>query len=178
MQACSPPTRPVSLPSHAWDIHARGAHADPNSLHSDDYEAKCAFSDFANWIIPGSVLLGRYPFIEPSRCLTRAQGEMHLSQILEADIDTFVCLQVRRQGARARPAPLVHPQEYIGPTLLPSAAAVSSAWTHDVLSLHSASHAAASQEELPAQEQLKMVGKSGFMPYKTTAELIQCSLNK
>ena len=35
-------------------------------------EAECdtahAFSSFANWIIPGKVLLGRYPYVEPSRC--------------------------------------------------------------------------------------------------------------
>lgn len=33
------------------------------------------------------------------------------------------------------------------------------------------------QEELPAQEDLKLVGKAGFMPYKATAELIQRSIN-
>lgn len=33
------------------------------------------------------------------------------------------------------------------------------------------------QEELPSQEELRLVGKNGFMPYKSTAELIQRALN-
>jgi len=33
------------------------------------------------------------------------------------------------------------------------------------------------QDELPPQEMLKLSGKDGFLPYKTTAELIQAALN-
>jgi alanine transaminase len=42
-------------------------------------------------------MLGRYPFIEPSRCRSRTVGEQQLEQILSAGITTFVSLQV---GAR------------------------------------------------------------------------------
>lgn len=95
-------------------------------LPAADYEASHQFSNFANWIVPDNIMLGRYPFVEPSRCTSREQGEFHLQQILEfGDISTFVCLQ----------------------------------------------------EELPSQDLLKLQGKNGFMPYKTTAELIQRSLN-
>ena len=27
-----------------------------------------AFESYANWLIPGRLLVGRYPYIEPSRC--------------------------------------------------------------------------------------------------------------
>lgn len=33
-----------------------------------EYDAAHSLSPFANWIIPGKVLLGRYPYVEPSRC--------------------------------------------------------------------------------------------------------------
>lgn len=42
-------------------------------------------------------MIGRYPFVEPSRCLSREQGEQQLEEILLAGISTFVCLQVRRE---------------------------------------------------------------------------------
>jgi alanine transaminase len=38
-------------------------------------------------------MLGRYPFIEPSRCKTRAEGEAQLAAILDAGVTAFVCLQ-------------------------------------------------------------------------------------
>lgn len=60
------------------------------------YETKVAFTDFANWLIPGTLLVGRYPYVEPSRCLRREQGEAQLTRILEQNITTFVSLQVRR----------------------------------------------------------------------------------
>jgi hypothetical protein len=60
-----------------------------------DYGARHAFSSFANWLVPGRIMLGRYPYVEPSRCTSREQGEAQLQQILEAGITTFVCLQVR-----------------------------------------------------------------------------------
>jgi hypothetical protein len=36
---------------------------------------------------------GRYPYVEPSRCVTREEGEEHLTEILQAGVTTFVCLQ-------------------------------------------------------------------------------------
>ena len=38
-------------------------------------------------------MLGRYPFIEPSRCKTRDEGEAQLAVILDAGVTAFVCLQ-------------------------------------------------------------------------------------
>ena len=35
---------------------------------AEQYEQKMAFTPYANWIIPGHLMLGRYPYIEPSRC--------------------------------------------------------------------------------------------------------------
>ena len=60
---------------------------------ADSYEAACAFAPFANWIIPGHVMLGRYPYVEPSRCRTRDEGDVQVEAIIKAGITTFVCLQ-------------------------------------------------------------------------------------
>ena len=39
-------------------------------------------------------MLGRYPFVEPSRCRSRDVGEEQLRQLLAAGITVFVSLQV------------------------------------------------------------------------------------
>lgn len=57
------------------------------------YETATGFSDFANWLIPGRVLLGRYPFVEPARIRKRTEGEAMIRQIITAGATTFVCLQ-------------------------------------------------------------------------------------
>jgi hypothetical protein len=62
---------------------------------ADDYASVHKFANFANWIVPGHVMLGRYPFMEPSRCTTREIGVQQLEQILAAGTTTFVSLQVR-----------------------------------------------------------------------------------
>lgn len=62
---------------------------------ADAYEGAHAFAPYANWIVPGSVMLGRYPYVEPSRCRSYDVGEAQLTALLEAGITTFVCLQVR-----------------------------------------------------------------------------------
>ena len=36
--------------------------------HAEGFEEAHRFSSYANWIIPGHVMLGRYPYVEPSRC--------------------------------------------------------------------------------------------------------------
>lgn len=66
----------------------------PNPALADKYEATHAFSAYANWLVPGAIMLGRYPFVEPSRCRSRELGELQLTAILEAGVTTFVCLQV------------------------------------------------------------------------------------
>lgn len=90
----------------------------------DDYEATHAFSDFANWLVPGSLAVGRYPYVEPSRCKSYEEGEAKLEALLKAGITSFVSLQA----------------------------------------------------EVPAQEQLRLAGVNGFMPYKSAAELIKHSM--
>ena len=41
---------------------------DQQRLPADGFEESHRFSSYANWIIPGHVMLGRYPYVEPSRC--------------------------------------------------------------------------------------------------------------
>eukprot|EP00929_Paragymnodinium_shiwhaense_P018023 TRINITY_DN12795_c0_g1_i4.p1 TRINITY_DN12795_c0_g1~~TRINITY_DN12795_c0_g1_i4.p1 ORF type:complete len:183 (+),score=18.92 TRINITY_DN12795_c0_g1_i4:12-560(+) len=48
-------------------------------------------SKFANWI-SDSVMLGRYPYVEPSRLPDPAAGKARLAKLLDADIDVFVSL--------------------------------------------------------------------------------------
>ena len=59
----------------------------------DSYETLTAFSEYANWVIPGSLMLGRYPHIEPSRCTVRKTGEAQLERLISNGIRTFYCLQ-------------------------------------------------------------------------------------
>lgn len=65
-------------------------------LCADNYESNHTFSNFANWLIPGTLLVGRYPYVEPSRCKTYEEGEQKLQQILDTGVTTFVSLQVRQ----------------------------------------------------------------------------------
>lgn len=61
------------------------------------YEQTHAFSSFSNWILPSHLMVGRYPYVEPGelkKCRTHEAGEAQLKQILEANIRTFVSLQV------------------------------------------------------------------------------------
>lgn len=43
-------------------------------------------------------MLGRYPFVEPSKCRSRDLGEDQLRQLVATGITAFVCLQVRGVG--------------------------------------------------------------------------------
>lgn len=47
--------------------------------------------------MPGSLLVGRYPYVEPSRCKSYQEGEAKLEQILKAGITTFMSLQVSKR---------------------------------------------------------------------------------
>ena len=42
--------------------------SDNKGFVAEGYQQAHRFSTFANWIIPGHVMLGRYPYVEPSRC--------------------------------------------------------------------------------------------------------------
>ncbi|KAG2484751.1 hypothetical protein HYH03_016498 [Edaphochlamys debaryana] len=117
----------ASSPAVVTAQSARAAAATLPSLPALDgsYETNVAFTEFANWLIPGTLMVGRYPYVEPSRCTRRELGEQQLERILETGVTTFVSLQA----------------------------------------------------EVPAQEEMKLSGKSGFLPYKATADLIRASLN-
>ncbi|KAL3143255.1 hypothetical protein ABBQ38_002104 [Trebouxia sp. C0009 RCD-2024] len=91
----------------------------------DSYQDNVKFTPYANWLIPGHLMVGRYPYVEPSRCRRREKGEAQVRKVVEAGITTFVCLQ----------------------------------------------------EELPAQDKMKIGGHRGFMPYMAVAQGIAASLN-
>lgn len=60
----------------------------------DSYAQTHSFSDVAHWIVPGALMVGRYPYVEPSRCTSREVGEEQLKDILErGGARRFVCLQ-------------------------------------------------------------------------------------
>lgn len=63
---------------------------------SQEYEAMHSFSHYSNWVIPGHLMVGRYPYIEPGlryQCDTHEKGVAQLKTILSTGIRTFVCLQ-------------------------------------------------------------------------------------
>lgn len=62
-------------------------------IAKDGYEAATAFASYANWLLPGRLLVGRYPYIEPSRCSTHEAGEAQLEAIVTAGPRVFVSLQ-------------------------------------------------------------------------------------
>lgn len=176
--------QPQSQPLNARNICAA----------ADDYASVHKFAAFGNWIVPGHVMLGRYPFVEPSRCTTRAIGEAQLEQILGAGITTFVSLQVGPWRKLRAFSLLV----VVRCTCCACSAATSStcsAATSREQLLHALpahawpdaaapiSHTAANtppmlpQAEIPAQEEMTVAGANGFLPYKSTADLIRCTLN-
>eukprot|EP00884_Botryococcus_braunii_P013378 jgi/Botrbrau1/22040/Bobra.0024s0052.1 len=84
------------------------------------YEDQHTYSSLANWLIPGSLMIGRYPHVEPSRCRTHDKGDEQIQELLEkAGIRTFVSLQA----------------------------------------------------ETPPQEEMKVGGVRGFIPYAPTAKI-------
>jgi hypothetical protein len=88
---------PLLLPLDSTYIGNPVKHSNPVLLtlaFAESYESKHAFSSLSNWLIPGALMMGRYPFVEPSRMKSREQAEENLEQILLAGISTFVCLQV------------------------------------------------------------------------------------
>ncbi|CAL5229819.1 g13221 [Coccomyxa viridis] len=96
----------------------------PLQSRAEGFDQTHGFSTFANWIIPGHVMLGRYPYVEPSRCRTHEQGEEQLAQILNEGITTFICLQ----------------------------------------------------GEIPPQQEMRIGGVRGFVPYAATASLLASAM--
>lgn len=41
-------------------------------------------------------MVGRYPYVEPSRCKTYEKGEQQLDEILKTGVTTFISLQVEQ----------------------------------------------------------------------------------
>ena len=72
----------------------------PTPRPADNYEATCSFTDVGNWLIPGRLMAGRYPFVEPGRCRSHEVGEAQLRELVQAGLTTFVCLQVRACAAQ------------------------------------------------------------------------------
>eukprot|EP01026_Neomeris_dumetosa_P067583 TRINITY_DN65923_c0_g1_i6.p2 TRINITY_DN65923_c0_g1~~TRINITY_DN65923_c0_g1_i6.p2 ORF type:complete len:273 (-),score=14.03 TRINITY_DN65923_c0_g1_i6:309-1127(-) len=58
----------------------------------DKYEQTVRVSHFANWVMPGRMMLGRYPYFDSVSCTSHEQGEEYLKTILQNGVDTFVCL--------------------------------------------------------------------------------------
>jgi hypothetical protein len=71
---------------------------------ADEVDQRHQFSSYSNWIIPGFVMLGRYPFLEPTHCTKRDIGEKQLQQILSAGITTFVSLETNLPPQQEMPA--------------------------------------------------------------------------
>merc|ERR1712130_405966 len=49
------------------------------------------FSSTANWLVPGAILVGRYPFVQKG--VEAAAGEADLRKIIDAGVTIFVSLQ-------------------------------------------------------------------------------------
>jgi len=104
-------TSAASPPPLAWSFrgaqrgrgrpHARPASAcaGPTPLpgldacRGDPTRSVFRVSTTANWLVPGSVMLGRYPGQEPSRVGTDAEARANLAPIVGGGVDVFVCLQ-------------------------------------------------------------------------------------
>jgi len=48
---------------------------------------------WANWLVPGRLMLGQYPHCQPGGGPSDMDAREHLSRVLSAGIDCFVCLQ-------------------------------------------------------------------------------------
>jgi hypothetical protein len=63
-------------------------------------------SDYANWLIPGRVMCGPYPGLDGVNFPDEAAANIHLGQLVQDGINTFVCLQDEMmQLERGQPHP-------------------------------------------------------------------------
>ncbi|CAE7600943.1 unnamed protein product [Symbiodinium pilosum] len=51
------------------------------------------FSEHANWLLPGHLMIGRYPYLNPVYCMSQQDADAQLRSLLDAGVTTFVCLQ-------------------------------------------------------------------------------------
>lgn len=56
---------------------------------ADEFDAVHKFSDSANWLVPGGIMVGEYPFMNGSTCTDHKAGEKRLDQALRAGITAF-----------------------------------------------------------------------------------------
>eukprot|EP00887_Chlorella_sp_A99_P006009 scaffold27.g6009.t1 len=91
----------VELQQHLEQGLNLGEEGSSSAGARDGYEQTCTFSSYANWLLPGALLVGRYPYVESSRCTDPIQGEAQLRALLEAGVRVFVSLQqeLPEQGA-------------------------------------------------------------------------------
>ena len=76
---------------HRW---YRSLCASHGARFAEDFAPRHTIAPYANWLLPGYVMVGRYPFLEPSRLAQdRGAAEAQISAILTAGITTFVSLQ-------------------------------------------------------------------------------------
>lgn len=84
------------LPSRRRAAIARAQAADaqvelPELLEVDgDFPARHTFSGYANWLVPGYVMVGQYPYMHGKECKSHGEGEARLEQILQAGVTVFV----------------------------------------------------------------------------------------
>jgi hypothetical protein len=62
-------------------------------------------SNFANWLVKGHVLLGRYPGSDPRRSVPEDAQRLRVQGLRRAGVTTFVCLQAVRTISRTHVVP-------------------------------------------------------------------------
>jgi hypothetical protein len=108
---------PVSLVNQ-WQAHTSSLPDWEPEFQSSSY----AFSSYANWLIKGVLMIGRYPGVEPSLCTNLECAEDHLYKLVEelpfgAGVVTWVSFQQEVPPQRlAMPTNLETP---VAPALLP-----------------------------------------------------------
>ncbi|KAI8471555.1 MAG: MAP kinase phosphatase 6 [Monoraphidium minutum] len=85
--------RPRAISARSGPAAAAPASLPPLPPLDAAYEAAAAFSAYASWLVPGALLLGRYPFVAPPHCARHEQGEAQIEAILSAGPHVFVSLE-------------------------------------------------------------------------------------
>eukprot|EP01025_Chloroclados_australasicus_P014526 TRINITY_DN167_c0_g3_i1.p1 TRINITY_DN167_c0_g3~~TRINITY_DN167_c0_g3_i1.p1 ORF type:complete len:295 (+),score=13.62 TRINITY_DN167_c0_g3_i1:45-887(+) len=58
----------------------------------DTYESAVRSTSFCNWVLPGHLMIGQYPYTNTEYTATHEEGEKKLQQVIEQGVNTFVCL--------------------------------------------------------------------------------------
>lgn len=61
-------------------------------LCAEEFDARHQFSEFANWVVPGCIMVGEYPFVNGSTCTDHNAGETRLQQALKAGVTAFASM--------------------------------------------------------------------------------------